>query len=469
LEMTHIKTANELIEKINAKPYGYYILDNDIDFTGIDDCVTNTFMGILDGNGHKILNNTNSIFQKIRYGYVRNLKFEGANIPKNITNIGFLAKQSQSSTIIDIDVKNSKINSAGRNDINLIAGATNTLVYDNCNVEHLVANVSNASEFVSKIQEDTSGEFNITGDIDFTDYTSTSNAVITDTFTGKINGNGHKISNLNNLSLFANFNGTFEDAIIENFSNSSTGRGSGNFVTAFAQETNKAVVKNVTFKNITLSGNHNVAVVAGMDGKTNATSVFENIKVLNSNVTGTGVYVSNFIGRKYGGSIKNVYVQGTLNITTTENGGLVGTIQQGGSGSYENIITDVNINKPRNTYSNVANSIFNGSLIGAIYTNPVIKNCVSFGDMTGYTDASNNEIVPYKCVGAAESLITACLTKCYEITESIGASRVTANTAGHLDTISRTNLNAEFYKDLGFSEEFWDFSTIATKGYPTLK
>ena len=469
LEMTHIKTANELIEKINDKPYGYYILDNDIDFTGISDCVTNTFMGILDGNGHKIMNNTNSIFQKIRYGYVRNLKFEGANIPKNITNIGFLAKQSQSSTIIDIDVKNSKINSAGRNDINLIAGATNTLVYDNCNVEHLVANVSSASEFVSKIQEDTNGEFNITGDIDFTDYTSTSNAVITDTFTGKINGNGHKISNLNNLSLFANFNGTFEDAIIENFSNSSTGRGSGNFVTAFAQETNKAVVKNVTFKNITLSGNHNVAVVAGMDGKTNATSVFDNIKVLNSNVTGTGVYVSNFIGRKYGGSIKNVYVQGTLNITTTENGGLVGTIQQGGSGSYENIITDVNINKPRNTYSNVANSIFNGSLIGAIYTNPVIKNCVSFGDMTGYTDASNNEIVPYKCVGAAESLITACLTKCYEITESIGASRVTANTAGHLDTISRTNLNAEFYKDLGFSEEFWDFSTIATKGYPTLK
>jgi len=155
LEMTHIKTANELIEKINDKPYGYYILDNDIDFTGISDCVTNTFMGILDGNGHKIMNNTNSIFQKIRYGYVRNLKFEGANIPKNITNIGFLAKQSQSSTIIDIDVKNSKINSAGRNDINLIAGATNTLVYDNCNVEHLVANVSSASEFVSKIQEDT--------------------------------------------------------------------------------------------------------------------------------------------------------------------------------------------------------------------------------------------------------------------------------------------------------------------------
>ncbi len=467
LEMTHIKTANELIEKINAKPYGYYILDNDIDFTGIDDCVTNTFMGILDGNGHKILNNTNSIFQKIRYGYVRNLKFEGANIPKNITNIGFLAKQSQSSTIIDIDVKNSKINTAGRNDINLIAGATNTLVYDNCNVEHLVANVSNASEFVSKIQEDTSGEFNITGDIDFTDYTSTSNAVIIDTFTGKIKGNGHKISNLNNLSLFANFNGTIEDVSIENFSNSSAGRGSGNFVTAFAQETNKAVVKNVTFKNITLSGNHNVAVVAGMDGKTNATSVFENIKVLNSNVTGTGFYVSNFIGRKYGGSIKNVYVQGTLNITTTENGGLVGTIQQGGSGSYENIITDVDVIRPSCTDAQKRNN--NGGLVGAIYTNPVIKNCVSFGNMTGYTDTSNNEIAPYKCVGAADSSINACLTKCYEVTELTGASRVTANTAGHLDTISRANLNADFYKDLGFSEELWDFTTIATKGYPTLK
>ena len=89
--------------------------------------------------------------------------------------------------------------------------------------------------------------------------------------------------------------------------------------------------------------------------------------------------------------------------------------------------------------------------------------------MTGYTDTSGEEFVPYKCVGAEESFVKSCFTKCYEVTEEVGSSRVTENTTGHLDTISRANLNTDFYKGLGFDEELWDFSTITTKGYPTLK
>lgn len=467
IKTTHIKTAQELVEKINKEPYGYYVLDNDIDFSEMTTNVTQTFMGRLNGNGHKIIGNKIPIFNKIRYGYVGNLSLENTDIPRNITNAGALAYKIESSTAEKIDVTGLKMYFGSKNDLSLIGGAISNVITRDCIVERLVTKISNKEEFVEKINAETGGIFELTKDIDFTGYTTTDNAAITGIFTGKIEGNGHTISNLKNSSLFANFRGTVQNLNIRNFTNTSTGRGNGDYVTAFAQETFTATFKNMKFENITLSGRNNVAVVTGMDGRENANSVFENISVNNANVTGTGVYVSTFAGRKYGGKMKDIYVQGTLNVTSTENGGLVGSMQQGGT--IENIITDVSITKSSNNYTNVTNSVFNASLAGNIYNTPSIKNSIAFGNMTGYEDAQGNKMLPYKCVGALQAQVIACLTKCYEVTECVGASRVNAETAGHLDTIARNKLNAEFYRNLGFDETIWDFTKITTKGYPKLK
>ncbi len=467
VEVTHIQTAEELVEKINNKPYGYYVLDNDIDFSEMTTNVTQTFMGRLDGNGHKIIGNKIPIFNKIRYGYVGNLTLENTDIPRTNTTSGALANKLESSTAEKINATGLKMFFGARNDLALIGGAISNVITRDCTVERLVTKISNKNEFVEKLSAEPGGLFELTGDIDFTGHTATTSAIVTGIFTGKIQGNGYTISNLTNLSLFENFRGTVENLNIRNFNNTSTGRGNGDFVTAFAQETFTATFRNMRFENITLSGRNNVAVVTGMDGRDNANSVFENISVKNANVTGTGVYVSTFAGRKYGGKMKDIYVQGTLNVTSTENGGLVGSMQQGGT--IENIITDVDITKTSNSYTNVANSIFNASLIGNIYNTPSIKNSISFGNMTGYTDTSGNNLVPYKFVGALEAQVKACLSKCYEVTEEIGASRVNANTVGHLDTISRQNLNKEFYKNLGFDETIWNLDNMNTKGYPELK
>lgn len=467
IKITYIRTAQELVEKINKEPYGYYVLANDIDFSGMTTNVTQTFMGRLNGNGHKIIGNKIPIFNKIRYGYVGNLTLEDTDIPRDNTTSGALANKIESSTAEKINVTGLKMYFGSKNDLSLIGGAISNVITRDCTVERLVTKISNKEEFVEKINAETGGIFELTKDIDFTGYTTTGNAAIMEIFTGKIEGNGHTISNLNNCSLFANFRGTVQNLNIRNFTNTGTGRGNGDFVTAFAQETFTATFKNMKFENITLSGRNNVAVVTGMDGRDNANSVFENISVKNANVTGTGVYVSTFAGRKYGGKMKDIYVQGTLNVTGTENGGLVGSMQQGGT--IENIITDVAITKSSNSYTNLENSVFNASLIGNIYNTPSLKNSVAFGNMTGYNDAQGNRMLPYKCVGAVQSQVIACLTKCYEVTECVGASRVNATTAGHLDTIARNNLNAEFYRGLGFDEKLWDFSKIATKGYPILK
>ncbi len=468
VEVNHIKTAEELVEKINAQPYGYYVLDNDIDFSHMTTNVTQTFMGRLDGNGHKIIGNTFPIFNKIRYGYVGNIKFENTNIPKTISNAGALSYRSEMSTIEKIDVSNLKMNFGGRNDLSLIGGTVSNVVTRDCTVEKLTYHITSADD-MAKLNEDPSGIYILDNDIDFTGKTYSEGAVVTAQFNGKIDGNGHTFSNLTNASLFANFRGTAENFNIRNFSNIRPGNTeSSNFVAAFAKQTFTSTVRNVKFKDITLSGYNNVAVLSGMDGRDNANSVFENISVKNANVTGSGVYVSTFVGRKYGGKISNVFVQGTLSVTSTENGGLVGALQQNGS-IVENVVTDVSINKTSNTYNNLANSVFNASVIGNIYNTPVVKNTIAFGNMTGYVATDGTEFVPYKFTGAVEEQILAALSNCYEVNEEVGSTRVSANTQGKLNSVARANLNKQFYKNLGFDETIWNLDNLSTKGYPTLK
>jgi len=204
-----------------------------------------------------------------------------------------------------------------------------------------------------------------------------------------LNGNGHTISNLNNLSLFNSITGSIENLNIHNFTN--IGSVTSDDITAFAKLTNGATLKNLKFENITLEGRHRVSVVASFD---NANSTFENISVKNANVKGSGVYVSTFIGRKYGGVVRNVFVEGTLEITTTENGGIIGAFQKGGT--LENVISKVNIHKTGNTYTPVEKSEFNGGIIGNIYDNPVIKNSLALGNMKGFTNANGEEKIPFK-------------------------------------------------------------------------
>jgi len=466
LEVTHIKTAQELVEKMNAQPYGYYVLDNDIDFSGMTTNVTQTFMGKLDGNGHKITGNTIPIFTKIRFGYVKNLILENTNIPENITNQGALAATTQYSIIEDVSAKNLKIFFGARNDISLIGGNVSTVTYKNCTAERLKFTISSVSD-INKLQENPGAIFTIENDIDFTGYTG-SVAVVTGTFTGQIDGKGHTLSNLKNLSLFEKFNGKIENINIKNFSNETE----DNFATAFANQTSGATLKNMRFEGIKLVGANNVAVISGQDGERDGStnSLFENISVKDANVKATGVYVSTFIGRKFNGSIKNVFVQGNMEVTTTENGGIVGASQKGGT--IENVVSKVNITKPENTYtSNINASEFNGGVVGNIYDKPSIKNSIALGSMEGFTDSKGDKKLPYKFAGAVEATVKASITNCYEYTEAQGFSRVNEETKDNLKEATKEQIQTkEFYKDtLYFDETIWNLDVIAEKGHPELR
>ncbi|MCI9110354.1 MAG: hypothetical protein HFH47_00910, partial [Bacilli bacterium] len=222
------------------------------------------------------------------------------------------------------------------------------------------------------------------------------------------------------------------------------------------------------FENITLEGRHRVAPVVTFD---NLNSTFENISVVNASVKGSGVYVSTFIGRKYGGSIKNVYVQGTLECTTTENGGIIGAFQKGGT--IMNTISNVSVIKASNTDGQ--NRQLNGGFIGNIYNDgssaPNIKNSISIGSMTGYTDNNGEEKNPYKFTGASEQVIIASLVNCYEYTIAAGMSSITGNTGSNLKGATSANIHdVNFYREtLAFDDKVWNFDSVVSNGYPTLK
>lgn len=461
LEMTHIKTAEELVNKINAEPYGYYILDNDIDFSGMTQNVTQTFMGKLDGNGHKIIGNIIPIFQKIRYGYVKDLILEKTNIPMTVANVGALAVRTEYSVLENVKAIDLQLNFGGRNDASLIGGALSTTTYSGVEVETLKNKIASIDDFL-QMNENPGGIFVLEADLDFIGYTGTG-SVITATFNGKLDGNGHTISNLNNLSLFNTITGTVENLNMQNFTN--IGTTTSDDITAFAKLTNGAKIKNMKFDTITLEGRHRVATVTGFD---NQNSIFENISVKNVRVKGSGVYVSTFIGRKYGGTIKNVFVEGSMEITTTENGGIVGAFQKGGT--IENVISKVSIHKTGNTYSPIDKSEFNGGIVGNIYDSPTIKNSIALGNMEGFT-IGEVEKVPYKVTGATVANIIASIENCYEYAGASGFSSVTEETESKLKIATETQIHTKaFYQNtLNFDVAIWNVDTIESKGYPELK
>lgn len=456
VEVNHIKTAQELVEKINSEPYGYYVLDNDIDFSEMTTNVTQTFMGRLDGNGHKIIGNKIPVFNKIRYGYVGNLVMENTNIPTNITNAGALAYKIESSTAEKISATGLKMYLGNKNDLSLIGGAVSNVITRDCTVERLVTKISNKNEFIEKLNAETGGLFELTNDIDFTGYTATTNTVIAGTFTGKLQGNGHTISNLTNLSLFDQFNGTVENLNMTNCTNT---KATTDWVGIFALKSSNAKFINMKFRDVTVQGRNNVAVVVAVD---NSNSIFDRISIKNANLSGTGVYIAGLVGRKYGGSVTNVYVEGNLSITAVANAGIIGSTET--NVAVSNVISNVNIE--RTSDSEKKNRKQNAGVVGLPNSNTSrIKNSLAFGNMSGYQE----DMVPSKFIYADATWINTMLTRCYEYSESTGTSNATTNTTGHLDTVSKSDLNKDFYKNLEFDETIWDLDNINAKGYPELK
>ena len=88
-DYTHITTPAELHDALTGDPTGKYILDNDIDMTGVDMSTPSNFSGVFDGNFHIIRNTTGRLFQDST-GIVRNCKIVNTS-PLTATPTAFVS------------------------------------------------------------------------------------------------------------------------------------------------------------------------------------------------------------------------------------------------------------------------------------------------------------------------------------------------------------------------------------------
>ncbi len=111
--IVHIKSAQELKTKITTKPNGVYVLDNDIDvssLTGTNALIDVTFMGKLDGQGHKITGATMPLFNSVKFSYISNLSIENFDITTT-GRAGAIARTVDMANIQNVNGKNISLTS----------------------------------------------------------------------------------------------------------------------------------------------------------------------------------------------------------------------------------------------------------------------------------------------------------------------------------------------------------------------
>ncbi|MDY3366892.1 S-layer homology domain-containing protein [Zhenhengia yiwuensis] len=401
-----ISTIEDLQMLIDV-PNGNYELVNDINVSSATGkaVIDGIFVGKLNGNGHKIYGSQLPLFTEVRHAFIENLSIENAGNGIAIKNTNSKLKEVQ--------------------------------------VPIQYIPVSTMEQFLS-IKNNLNGNYKLTANIDFSEYKPTANAsVINNKFTGVIDGNGFTIQNLNGASLFNNFEGTASNLHIKDFTNKAS---NSEYVSAFAKQTNNAKLSDITFDNIEIVGRQYTGVVVGAD---RSKSQFERISIKNANVVAKGgFYNSMFIGRKYGGRISDVYLDGTLEVSTTENGGLVGTAHDGVQ--MNRIVSRINLNMPTNTDGQKRKQ--NGGIIGNIYSPSTLKNSVYLGKVTGDT---------YSLTGSTAK------SQFYKVYEYNGSGGITSADGNFIQSIGFSGLTEQLYKELGFDESVWSYQTI-NEGYPIL-
>lgn len=331
--------------------------------------------------------------------------------------------------------------------------------------------ISSVEEFIEKLNATPNAEYILTTDLDFEGKTYGSSIITTD-FAGIIQGGGHTISNVKNASLFNNFSGKVYDLNIHNFEYNAQNQ---NYVTAFAKQTSNAIFNNMNFSNIKLYGNNYVGVITGLD---QSNSIFENISIEENQgtniVSASGNYGGYIAGRKYSGSIKDCYAQGTLLINNTESAGIVGATHS--NTTIENVIANITARVVKNNDKSGRTNY--AGFVGNIYDNPRIINSVSLGNTK--SDDESKYAVPKKFTGASDGLIVSSIENCYESNVATGTSNVNDVTGNYIKAATSDRLKSkDFYVRLGFREsyidesgktvELWDFTEVPNGGAPRLK
>ena len=162
------------------------------------------------------------------------------------------------------------------------------------------AEIYSVDEFISELSAHPDGEFTIMDDLDFVNEAyNVGTVLIPGIFDGIINGNGHKIENLKNATIFEQFNGEVDNLNVDKFdygavyytgvnaqyvASGQSDRSQSN-IAVFAKKSLNAAYSNMKFSKITIFGHDNVAVVVSVDNNSTFENIISNIYLSNSSIT----------------------------------------------------------------------------------------------------------------------------------------------------------------------------------------
>ena len=436
-----ITSAEQLVKLINENPVGSYRLTNDIDFSRLSPVENQTyyinqrFMGVLNGNGYKIKGLKYTLFSNMVYAHLKNVQIDTPTFEGKTA--AYLSLKSTNCSLENVRVTDSNVILP---DIITKSGWHQVIGEQNITVRAVTINT--VQDFLNLNRDDISKriKYTLNKDLDFAGIDIGRSSIVEGVFTGSIEGNNHKLKNIQNANLFNELNkATVKNLVIENSNNTNTSK-------SFFANTikNGSEITNVHILNSTL--NNGQGQVGGFTGYIESSTIKEssavNIKINASNTIG------GIAGQTGTGSIiEDCYVTGSITGTLNNTwGARVGGITGWHSGA-----------KIDRTYTNVtvAGPTSVGGLIGGPNSGtPIVTNSISLGNGGKRLAGWSNMI--------------AGMTNVYENKASTASTHITS---GVTNIKEITNIyDRNFYKNtLGFNETVWNLDVLKDNKLPTIK
>ncbi len=300
---------------------------------------------------------------------------------------------------------------------------------------------------VDQINANPKGTFKLEKDYDLSDYPGNlddSNAIIAN-FEGKLEGNGHIISNLHKPLFRTTNNSEIKDLIIRGvtFANSSQGA-------TIVHTASHTTISNVHIDNIShangSTGDENSAFAYKLEKE----SVLKNSSAININFTPgyLGQVNAGAVSYLYASTIENCYVQGRITSGWHFNGGLVG--KSNNASKIKNNIINVQLTP----YYNLNEYGGNGGIVSSA-DGVLLENNLSLMDSNTKAAAMYNP----------NSNISKNSTNNYQLEETKSTKQSDVN------SVKKANINKEFLeKTMHFDTSIWNIdSNTSFENLPTLK
>lgn len=437
-----VSSAEELLSLAAQNPYGIYRLEQDIDFSGIaasgGSYLPERFIGILDGNGHRITGVKYPLFGDLQYAQVRNLTVSAPSYAGDAQAL-FAVKTKK------VIFGNVRVEDA---DLSLPLVKTKTegyYEYGDMSVTVGDREITSAEEFleIGRSPEALKKQYTLGADLDFSGMTGAEFAVA-GTFSGSLDGGGYVISGLD-APLFERMN----EAVVSDLTIDGPRLSRDTQKGALAAEILSSTVEDVMVRDLVIENNGNQ--VGGLAGKISDSEIrriaVKNISVRSDNTIG------GLAGQFDGRILEDCIVTGTLEGTIRHPlgariGGMTGW--QGG-GILRRCLTRTTITAPE--------PVGNGGIIGGPQSgSAAVESSVSLS-----TGGNANRISGWDVLGISSSA--------YELeTSDSQSSRKEENADRIFPVTEQEVMEKTFYTDtLGWSEEIWGFDRLTEGGLPELR